>query len=221
MDHLNIIILIIVFSGLLGGLTNFFLSFDIENSRKECWINFFKAVLLSLCSSVTVPLFLQIISNNLLDNSVNASYPEKNYFILAGFCILASIYSKRFLDDLYDRVKKVEDKADKAEKKVQNLEESGQEIENVNELLQIDNAQLSNLESTYSKEQLLDVINAIIESKYSYRTVGGIAKSSTTGLTRMEVVEILRILKSEGVVESKINRNGNETWRVISSKKLK
>lgn len=116
MTHTQIIISIIVSAGLLGGLTNFFLLYNLDYKTKECWINFFKSILLSLCASLTVPLFLQIISNNLLDIPKDGAISDKNYFILAGFCVLAAFYSKRFLDDLYSKVNKAEAKAEEAKK---------------------------------------------------------------------------------------------------------
>ncbi|TDO25754.1 YEATS-associated helix-containing protein [Sediminibacterium goheungense] len=215
MSHTSIIILIIFLSGILGGLTNFFLAYDLQFSRKECLIFFFKTLLLSLCASITVPLFLQIISNNLLDAQPNTPYPLKSYLILAGFCILAAFYSKRFLEDLYDRVKRVEAKAEKAEKTVEMLEASSQETENISNLL-TDEVQLRNSENIpYNNDQAFDVITAIYESKFTWRTVSGIAKDTKSKLSENQVLEILKFLKKENIVTSRISKNGTEVWRIV------
>src|ERR1700680_3611262 len=95
-----IVILIILGAGILGGVTNYFLIYEFSSEQvseplisEKRWVNFWKSVLVSLCAAITVPLFLQIISNNLLQEQANGTLPTKNYFILAGFCILAAFFS--------------------------------------------------------------------------------------------------------------------------------
>ena len=114
MTHTQIIIGIIIAAGLLGGITNFLLLYKLTYTNKESWLNFLKSISLSLCASFTVPLFLQIISNNLLEIQKDSPFPDKNYFVLLGFCVLAAFYSKRFLEDLYSKVNKAEQKAEEA-----------------------------------------------------------------------------------------------------------
>jgi hypothetical protein len=116
MKPILIIILIILFAGLLGGVTNFFLLWSSERRQDENRVIFFKSVLMGLCASIAVPLFLQVLPNSLLD--IGEEMPLKNYFILAGLCVLASFYSKRFLEDLYDRVSKAEKTAEEAKKRL-------------------------------------------------------------------------------------------------------
>lgn len=157
MTHTQTIVTIIIAAGLLGGLTNFFLLYNLDYKTKECWVSFFKSILLSLCASLTVPLFLQIISNNLLDISKDTKFQEKNYFILAGFCVLAAFYSKRFLDDLYAKVNKAEKKADEAKKSATEAEKF---IESQLEAEQND----SEIEPTKTYETKAETIKAKIES---------------------------------------------------------
>lgn len=213
MTHFQIIILIIACAGILGGVTNFFLVYKIDFTPKECWILFFKSFLVSLCASITVPLFLQIISNNLLDNSNVVDYPIKNYFILAGFCVLASFFSKRFLEDLYDRIRKVEDKVDIADKKVDQLDANSQEKDKIDDLVN-NPVIISSLTPKYSPEQYKSVIEAILDSKYTYRTLSGIMKSLKVPLTQDQVLEILEILKTKDTVRSKFGKSGYELWKV-------
>jgi hypothetical protein len=212
MTHTQIIITIIIAAGLLGGLTNFFLFYNLDYKKNECWIYFLKSIFLSLCASVTVPLFLQIISNNLLDIPKDTTFPDKNYFILAGFCVLAAFYSKRFLDDLYAKVNKAEMKAEEAKQIAENAEQKNQEIDDVEEI--INETELNKTFTTdYSKDEIKAVSRAILLSKYTYRTITGVAKE--TNISVDKVKGILDLLKKGGFAESKKNRKGNDIWKII------
>lgn len=217
MTHTQTIIAIILGAGVLGGLTNFYLSYDFNYKEREAKINFFKALLLSTSAAITVPLFLQIISNNLLDKpATETEYPVKNYFILAGFCVLAAFYSKRFLEDLYDRVKKIETKADNAEKKVEQLETNSQELDTPEEILTTrDTTKILIGETEYTEEQFKSVFSAIIGSKYTYRTVSGIVKDTKPPLMKEQVIGILNILKTNGLADSRKNKQGHTIWGLI------
>jgi hypothetical protein len=207
----QIIITIIVAAGLLGGLTNFFLFYNFDNNKKECWISFLKTIFLSICASVTVPLFLQIISNNLLDISNGSPFPYKNYF-LAGFCVLAAFYSKRFLDDLYAKVNKAEMKAEEAKQIAENAEQKNQEIDDVESIINEINLDRT-LINEYSENDIKKIVRAILESKYTYRTIAGIEKA--TEIQEETIKVILELLKNAGFAESKKNKRGNDIWKII------
>lgn len=212
MTHSQIIVLIIISAGLLGGLTNFFLLYDLEYNKKECWINFFKSVLLSFCASLTVPLFLQIISNNLLEIPKDTTFPDKNYFILAGFCVLAAFYSKRFLDDLYAKVNKAEQKADEAKKDVERLENKNQEIDDVNAV--IENSAINKTFTTdYTKDEIKAVTRAALISKFNFRTVKGVA--TDTSISEEKVEGIFKLLEKSGYAEKRTNKEGKDVWKII------
>jgi hypothetical protein len=212
MTHAQIIIAIIIIAGILGGLTNFLLLHNPEAKKGECWINFFKSIFLSLCASITVPLFLQIISNNILDIEKERTFQDKNYFLLLSFCVLAAFYSKRFLNDLYAKVNKAEINAEKAKLIAENTEQKNQEIEDVEEFInetQINKA----FTNEYSKEEIKAVVIAILTSKYSFRLVTGIARD--TNISVEKVNGILELLKNSGFAESKKNAKGNYIWKII------
>lgn len=112
---------IIVITGMLGGFGNYY----IENSNgglnsilevgvknhKECppffdlmWDSCLgKSIILGIIASGVVPLFLHVISSNLLDIN-DKQNSHINYLIFASFCLLASIFSDNFLDSAYNSV---------------------------------------------------------------------------------------------------------------------
>jgi len=217
-DHIETLISIIFICGLLGGITNFLLFYNLQLKSTEKWLYFLKSIFLGLCASISVPLFLQIISNNLLEINNSDIFPEKNYFILAGFCIIASFYSKRFLDDLYSKVTKAEKTAEEAKvNSVQAKEiaektlENNQETEDVEYILEKD----LNINSKYKFEEFAKVINAILDSKYTYRTISGISK--VTEFEKDKVIELLDYLQLQGLAEYKLNKAGHKLWRIVNN----
>lgn len=228
MENSYWIIIIIVGSGLLGGITNFFLLFDTDSKNKERWSKFFASITLSLCASFTVPLFLQILSNNILD-----TLSFKNALIFTGFCIIASFFSKRFLEDLYQKVKNLENKVEKQDeetkkglqesaknteainKKVEDLEESFEESELDSIPSEVKTAILSNNQFSFQEIELENLINSIFSAKYSNRTVNGIAKE--TGITQEKIQQVLEHLKDYGFAESRIGSNNRDFWRILKN----
>ncbi|MDX2048550.1 MAG: YEATS-associated helix-containing protein [Chitinophagaceae bacterium] len=223
MTHIQLLITIIIGAGLLGGLTNYFLAFKLDYKKTECWINFAKSMLLSLCASITVPLFLQILSNNLIDEPSSGSLPSKNYFILAGFCVIAAIFSKRFLEDLYSKVKNLEKKTAENEKEIQdnvrktkNVDKKVGDLEETMEDViptDIKDTLIANRSLSLTDELSQKLISSLYSSKYSFRTVQGI--SGETGMNSEEIQKILLFLSEMGFAEKKVNYKGVDIWRLL------
>jgi len=64
------------------------------------------------------------------------------------------------------------------------------------------------------EEDSRKVINAIISSSYSFRTVKGIAAEKN--LSEARVRQILEQLASHGLAEKKLNKNDVDVWRIIN-----
>jgi hypothetical protein len=219
MSNTLIVILIILGAGILGGITNYFLIYEFSNDQlseplisEKRSVNFWKSVLVSLCSAITVPLFLQIISNNLLEAQANGNLPTKNYFILAGFCILAAFFSKRFLEDLYAKINKAEQKAENARSKIDQFEEEKKELDNVGGTLS-SRRRITQESGQIPEADQEKVMKAILDSPYSYRTVKGISKQ--IGLPEDKVSSILNLLQKDGIAEKRMNKEKVEVWRIL------
>jgi uncharacterized protein YoxC len=223
----NQIIIVIIFgTGILTGTTNYFLTCDLKLNTRENWVKFFASVFLSTCAALTVPLFLQILSNNLLDQ---ASF--KNKLIFTGFCILAGFFAKRYLDDLYAKIKNLEKKVDKQEeetdkklsqttkdteainKKVEDLEESIEEVEPDNISNEIKESLKSNADFSLTDIEVSDLIKSLYSPKYSSRTLSGISKESKIPVEALR--PIMEHLKHFGFAETKIGSDGKAYWRLL------
>lgn len=99
---------VMVVAGLAGGVVNYALT------RPERWEA--RAVLWGLIPGVgaafLIPLFLQMISSSLLVDLLNddasGSHPQfiNRLLVFGGFCLLAAIFARRFIETLSDKVLK-------------------------------------------------------------------------------------------------------------------
>ena len=94
-----IVVAIVFAAGGLGGLVNYYmaLSSDPTNARLS------HSLVIGLAAAFLVPLFLQMISSDLL-NDAKASDSYIEFFIFAGFCLVAAISSRAFVQSLTSRV---------------------------------------------------------------------------------------------------------------------
>jgi hypothetical protein len=88
---------IMIISGILGGLVNFFLS---EHHKPLVCKALIGDCLLGIVSALTVPLFLNMISSNLL--TVVHKKPV-NLFIFNGVCLLFALFSCRLKENVFNK----------------------------------------------------------------------------------------------------------------------
>lgn len=117
MSNTLAIVGIILLAGIFGGLVNYFTVHNQKEagSGRKCW----EAVLVGIAASFLVPLFLSMISSDLIANCRN---DDKYYFVFAGLCLVAGIFSRRFINSIG---KKILDQVEKTKEKVYDIEEKG------------------------------------------------------------------------------------------------
>jgi hypothetical protein len=224
----GMIILIIGLAGLLGGTTNYFLNYDSKLKTTDCWIKFGASVFLSICAAITVPLFLQILSNNLLD-----TLSLKNTLIFAGFCILAAFFSHRFLHDLYSQVRNLKNKVEQQQretrsvlqqsdkkaqeinKKVEELEESIEEVDVSETPAEIKSILEDNKDLDLTDDAIQKFLGALLAGKYALRTIDGLSRE--TKISKEKIKSILVYLKYHGFVEERISSNGKTFFRLLKN----
>ncbi|MFN8239414.1 MAG: YEATS-associated helix-containing protein [Bacteroidales bacterium] len=213
-----LIILIILLAGLLGGITNYYLIWNPEIPIGETRMLKIKCILMGLCASITVPLFLQVLPNDLL--TITDTMPVKNYLIIAGLCVLASYFSKRFLEDLYDKINNIEKKTETIDKKVEEAKKAVEDVEMQNvEIDDIDEVVQDVIAKTSTNIDAISiqkVANAVLNTTYSYRTVPGISEDTINDQDKVN--EILLLLQKSGYVEAGKNKRGKDIWKGIYHK---
>lgn len=90
---------IMVFSGLLGGIANYFLS---DRGGAFAAKDMFKFAVLGIVAALTVPLFLNMISSDLL--AMAKSRPIA-LFVFAGFCLAFVLFSRRAVENISARLR--------------------------------------------------------------------------------------------------------------------
>jgi hypothetical protein len=178
-------------AGLLGGITNYF---RIEEEKKG-WFSFLKNVLLGVSASILIPLFLNMISSNLFEESHSNT---SKLFILFGFFLIASLSSKVFIETLSQRLikefEKAKEKVDKIEKSTAPIidkETEPEQKEDVGSFLKVRGLSIND-------EDAKKVLNSLDSGKYAWRSLTGIAQE--TGLPKEKVLNSLNWLSSNGLV---------------------
>jgi DNA-binding MarR family transcriptional regulator len=200
MNHLCILISIIIGYGLFGGSINYF---RLNTEFKDSKFALFKSLLTGLGASALVPLFLKMISSDLLTTSQN---DQLDYFVIGGFCLISAIFSSKFIDSIGEKVLNQIDQVSKEVKDVRN------ELEDVT--TEDDLTQLPEVKDEYEKLDYdeKDVLTKIYSSKYTFRSISGLA--SETFLSKDQVKTVLATLEVKNLVK-KVTRNNNSVkWKL-------
>lgn len=100
MDSDYSILAIIISAGFFGGLINY------SNTPKDQDVpflkgNFFKSISVGVAAATLMPVFLQMISSNLITQFDGG---DKSKFILFGFSLIAAISSRSFIDNISRKI---------------------------------------------------------------------------------------------------------------------
>lgn len=141
--HLIALVFIMIAFGAFGGFLNYLHNFDTaENEQKNKLVKY-KYVFLGIGSAFLVPVFLKMIASDLTKVSGTNNFDNNCYLIFAGFCLIAAIFSRRFITTIGEKILEKAEKAEKASK------ENKQQIET------------TKLELTSTQERIEDVKLAV------------------------------------------------------------
>jgi hypothetical protein len=98
-NYMLLLFAVMLAAGMLGGVANYFLG---ERGGAFSVKEMVKYVVLGVVASLTVPLFLNMISSDLL--AMAKSRPI-DLFVFAGFCLLFVLFSRRLVDNLSSKLR--------------------------------------------------------------------------------------------------------------------
>lgn len=220
-NYLCNIFWITIVAGLFGGLINFLL---LDNEKELSLLKFFRSTIIGIGAAFVVPLFLQTISSDLINQCKDDS---KYYFIYAGFCLIASIFSRRFLNTIADKVIKQAEQAEKKaeqavsiatdkEDKIQAFVTKNTEPDEEIEFTDLDIKAVETDLKGKVRDDVKDILTALKKSKYTYRTAKGIAKEINSDLKVIEM--ILEELEEQDMVRKFINTDNNKVLWTLTEK---
>jgi len=204
--HLFTLIVITILAGLLGGTTNHLMALDADikpapdaNAKpapdvEKIPSRLGRCIFIGLTAAFLVPLFLGTLSSSLI-NYTDKDFINLNYLKFAGFCLLAAISSRAFIETLSQKVLRQTEQAVKTAKEAKKdateakneASDAKQQAETVADTLSEPGSDetppgkgMAPLKAT-QKIEISDpekkVLQAIVNNrKYVYRTLSGIAK---------------------------------------------
>lgn len=221
--HISIMLGIMVFCGLLGGLANWVLeesysksSGDRETKPPLSMLGGY--LILGVVASLVIPLFLNMISSNLL---VEARTEPHRWLVFAGFCLLAAVFSRSFLRGMYgwvmERLGEVQTKVETVDEKLANVKRdviTMQDDLSEEEYLpaKIEESRLTG--ENIEKDELA-ILRAMTTGRHVYRSISGLQRDAgLDGKTREEMKELLERMVAKGFLEERLASKGTPRWNM-------
>ena len=203
-SHMLIVLLIMVAAGLLGGVANCYLSDRQGDAGRREWG---KYLTLGVIVALTVPLFLNMISSNLLE--APRTRPV-DFFVFAGFCLIYVVASRRLVENMANRLL---GQMEQMKRELGQIKE--RQPENPPPAVREEPAEAAGKPET-PKESLsyndIEILRALAKDNYVYGNLVGI--TDETGLAREIVSNRLTVLKNLGIIETRISEKNVLHWSV-------
>ena len=125
---------------------------------------------LGIGSAILVPAFLKMIASDLIKKS--DQYDNINYLIFAGFCLVAAIFSKRFINTIGEKILEAARKAESTSKETKKemetakleLTSTKERIEDVKLAVNLGSSEKPTTASSENERtKLIDLVNSYIE----------------------------------------------------------
>jgi len=202
-SHLLLILGIIVACGLLGGTANYFLADRQAEPLRRDWL---KYPVLGVVAALTVPLFLNMISSTLLEG---ARTKLVDFFTFGGFCLIYVVASRRLLENVAQRLR---GQIDQVKRELVHLKQQKREepVAAVIKEPAVTPAQPDSREVLSYND--VEILRALSEESFVYGNLAAICDK--TGQARDFVSQRLAIMKSIGVIETRINDKNVLHWAV-------
>lgn len=213
--YMLVILLIMIAAGILGGMANYFLSDRNNEAARGDWG---KYTVLGVLAALTVPLFLNMISSNLLEA---ARTRPVDFFVFAGFCLIYVVASRRVFENMANRLL---NQMDQIKREMGQIKEHRRDIpvappmrEEILPTVEVPPVPLPVAPKVEeSRESLsyndIEILRALNEENYVYGNLAGI--TDKTGLAREMVSTRLTVLKNLGIIETRINDKNVLLWSV-------
>src|SRR5574343_1097267 len=203
--HMLLILGVMVLTGILGGTANYLLTDRIDLSGQRGWVRY---AVFGIVAALTVPLFLNMIASTLLEG---ARTKPIDLFVFAGFCLLYVVASRRLFDNIAQRLL---GQMEHVRRDVLHLKtaqaEHGAAIAALPTRAEAEVAAVPELPKAPEpdpREVLsyndVEILRALQAERFVYGNLAALCER--TGLPRDLVSQRLTVLKTLGVIETRIN----------------
>lgn len=169
---------------------------------------FYKSMCIGITAALLVPLFLNTISSNIISES---QHDADKLFILSGFCIIASIYARNFIQSLSDKIMKqkleeVTEKIRGVARDVNAMAERETEYEVTLEhpkrpdMIQALDSEITGIKGSEVKggTEKIKILKSLSESQYTFRSVMGLTKE--TEISENQILPLINELIALGYI---------------------
>jgi len=190
---LGIVMLIV---GIICGLSNYF------RDKEHSWNSFALNILYSIIAAFTVPLFLNLISSELVKTIISGTEIFVwQLFIFIGFCALASLYAKSFLEKMYSKLAeeliKVKKQVTETKNEMQNIQDK---FEEKPENIDYKSEKMKSLGEEESKLELMyRVMECIYKSNFVFRSISGILRDAKIEQDEFNAI-LPKMLKNDFII---------------------
>ena len=209
-SYMLIVLLIMIVAGVLGGVANYFLSDRQNGANPRDWA---KYPILGVIAALTVPLFLNMISSNLLEA---ARTRPVDFFVFAGFCLIYVVASRRVFENVANKLLNQMDQMKREMVQIKQQRPEAPAPVFRDEPTAVADVPLPAVKPEVIKESLsyndIEILRALSEDSYVYGNLVGL--TDKTGLARELVSSRLTVLKSLGIIETRINDKNVLHWFV-------
>lgn len=209
-SYMLIVLLIMIVAGVLGGVANYFLSDRQNDANPRDWG---KYPILGVIAALTVPLFLNMISSNLLEA---ARTRPVDFFVFAGFCLIYVVASRRVFENAANKLLNQMDQMKREMVQIKQQRPEAPAPVFRDEPAAVADMPLPAVKPEVIKESLsyndIEILRALSEDSYVYGNLVGL--TDKTGLARELVSSRLTVLKSLGIIETRINDKNVLHWFV-------
>lgn len=205
--HMLLILAIMICAGILGGTANYFLADRQGEPGRRDWL---KYPLLGIVAALTVPLFLNMISSTLLEG---ARTKPVDFFTFAGFCLIYVVAARRLLENVAQRLS---GQLDQVRREVGHLKQQKQAEQRLPGGREDAAAQA---ETKPEPREVLsyndvEILRALSEENFVYGNLAALC--DRTGLARDFISQRLTVMKTLGVIETRITDKNVLHWGVSS-----
>jgi hypothetical protein len=196
--------------GLIGGIIGYI--DELNSTNKGGLWKFLKYLLLGLAASFIVPLFLNTISSTLIKDVLTTGWPGSiaSLLVVAGFCLIASISSRRFIDRMTDKVpENADEKLDWLLEPDLLVPSQQQPWPRVSSSMTTESQNPPTEPITLDQNQT-SILKAMIDSTFLARAFSGLMND--TGLDQDQLSNSLNSLVHSGLMEKKTTKKGFERW---------